>query len=102
MQNQAQPCGKLVGMSIGKLCEKCDGKCVTCDSLVNQQTKARICEECEAVTLKGRCILCHSPGFSDAFYCKECVIFENDRDGCPALASQAIAKRDIQFGRSAR
>ncbi|ONI29596.1 hypothetical protein PRUPE_1G203900 [Prunus persica] len=27
-------CRKQLGMAIGRLCEKCDGNCVICDSLV--------------------------------------------------------------------
>ena len=30
----------------GRLCEKCDGKCVICDSYVRPCTLVRICDEC--------------------------------------------------------
>jgi PHF5-like protein len=39
-------CHKQPGTTIGRLCEKCEGKCVMCDSLVRQTTAARICDEC--------------------------------------------------------
>jgi PHF5-like protein len=39
-------CRKQPGTTVGRLCEKCEGKCVMCDSLVRQTTLARICEEC--------------------------------------------------------
>ncbi len=32
--------------AIGRLCEKCDGKCVICDSYVRPCTLVRICDEC--------------------------------------------------------
>jgi hypothetical protein len=39
-------CRKQPGTTVGRLCDKCEGKCVMCDSLVRQTTLARICEEC--------------------------------------------------------
>ncbi|CEH13655.1 phf5-like protein [Ceraceosorus bombacis] len=39
-------CRKLPGIAIGRLCEKCDGKCPICDSYVRPATLVRICEEC--------------------------------------------------------
>ncbi len=32
--------------AIGRLCEKCDGKCVICDSYVRPHVLVRICDEC--------------------------------------------------------
>ena len=34
-------CRKQPGISIGRLCEKCDGRCVICDSHVNPCTLIR-------------------------------------------------------------
>jgi hypothetical protein len=39
-------CRKLPGIAIGRLCEKCEGKCVICDSLVRPHVLVRICDEC--------------------------------------------------------
>ena len=37
---------KLLGVAIGRLCDKCDGRCVICDSYVRPSTLVRICDEC--------------------------------------------------------
>lgn len=39
-------CRKQPGVAIGRLCDKCDGRCVICDSYVRPCTLVRICEEC--------------------------------------------------------
>lgn len=64
--------------AIGRLCEKCDGKCVICDSYVRPCTLVRICDECNYGSYQGRCVICGGPGVSDAYYCKECTIQEKD------------------------
>lgn len=65
-------------LAIGRLCEKCDGKCVICDSYVKPCTLVRICDECNYGSYQGRCVICGGPGVSDAYYCKECTIQEKD------------------------
>ena len=65
-------------LAIGRLCEKCDGKCVICDSYVRPCTLVRICDECNYGSYQGRCVICGGPGVSDAYYCKECTIQEKD------------------------
>ena len=35
-----------LGVAIGRLCDKCDGRCVICDSYVRPSTLVRICDEC--------------------------------------------------------
>ena len=65
-------------IAIGRLCEKCDGKCVICDSYVRPCTLVRICDECNYGSYQGRCVICGGPGVSDAYYCKECTIQEKD------------------------
>lgn len=62
-------CRKQPGIAIGRMCEKCDGKCPICDSYVRPQTLVRICDECNFGTYGGRCIICGSKGISDAYYC---------------------------------
>ncbi|CAK9290675.1 unnamed protein product [Gordionus sp. m RMFG-2023] len=76
-------CRKQPGVAIGRLCEKCDGKCVICDSYV------RPC----------RCVICGGPGISDAYYCKECTMQEKDRDGCPKIVNLGSAKTDLFYER---
>ena len=39
-------CRKLPGIAIGRLCERCDGRCVNCDSFVRPATLVRVCDEC--------------------------------------------------------
>uniref|UniRef100_A0A8C3SB70 PHD finger protein 5A n=1 Tax=Chelydra serpentina TaxID=8475 RepID=A0A8C3SB70_CHESE len=70
--------GLQVLEAIGRLCEKCDGKCVICDSYVRPCTLVRICDECNYGSYQGRCVICGGPGVSDAYYCKECTIQEKD------------------------
>lgn len=80
-------CIKWVFVAIGRLCEKCDGKCVICDSYVRPCTLVRICDECNYGSYQGRCVICGGPGVSDAYYCKECTIQEKDvRFNCKFLA----------------
>lgn len=77
-------CRKQPGVSIGKLCERCDGKCVICDSYVRPTTIVRVCDECNYGSYQGRCVICGAPGASEAYYCKECTQQEKDvrlRDG---------------------
>jgi PHD finger-like domain-containing protein 5A len=71
-------CRKQPGTSVGKLCERCEGKCVVCDSYVRPHTVVRLCAECDFGAFAGRCTICGGPGVSDAYYCKECVQQEKD------------------------
>ncbi|KAJ1854355.1 hypothetical protein LPJ73_002494 [Coemansia sp. RSA 2703] len=87
-------CRRLPGIAIGRLCEKCDGKCVICDSLVRPNKLVHICDECNYGNLLGRCIICNGKGISDAYYCKECVDLEKDRDGCPKIVNIGTARID--------
>jgi PHD finger-like domain-containing protein 5A len=78
-------CRKQPGVAVGRLCERCEGKCVVCDSLVRQTTAARVCDECNYGSFQGKCVICGGVGVSDAFYCHECTVLERDRDGCPKV-----------------
>ena len=71
-------CRKQPGISLGRLCEKCDGKCVICDSYVRPHVLVHICDECNYGSFEGRCIICGAPGISDAYYCRECTLQEKD------------------------
>ena len=97
-----KPCGKLPGVTIGRVCEKCDGKCVVCESFVNQHTKVRICEECKAPNGIGKCVFCGSTGVTDAYYCSECCLLERDRDGCPTILNLGDSKKDYHFDSKAK
>merc|ERR1712099_215552 len=92
-------CRKQPGVAIGRLCEKCDGKCVICDSYVRPCTLVRICDECNYGSYQGRCVICGGPGISDAYYCKECTIQEKDRDGCPKIVNLGSSKTDLFYER---
>jgi len=78
-------CRKQPGIAIGRLCEKCDGKCVVCDSYVRPATLVRICDECNYGSYAGRCVICGGIGISDAYYCKECTQQEKDVRPPPLL-----------------
>ncbi|KAL3518051.1 hypothetical protein ACH5RR_020640 [Cinchona calisaya] len=90
-------CRKQPGIAIGRLCEKCDGKCVICDSLVRPSTLVRVCDECNYGSFRGRCVVCGGVGISDAYYCKECTQQEKDRDGCPKIVNLGSAKTDLFY-----
>ncbi|CAN8067147.1 unnamed protein product [Agarophyton chilense] len=90
-------CRKQPGVITGKVCERCEGKCVICDSLVSQTTPARICDECNYGSFQGKCIVCGNQGVSDAYYCVECTILEKDRDGCPKIVNVGTAKIDLVY-----
>lgn len=90
-------CRKQPGIAVGRLCHKCDGKCVICDSFVNPDTLVRICDECNYGTFAGKCVVCGGNGIADAFYCRECVSLEKDRDGCPKIVNLGMAKMDQYY-----
>ncbi|KAF8018808.1 hypothetical protein BT93_H3644 [Corymbia citriodora subsp. variegata] len=46
-------CRKQPGIAIGHLCEKCDGKCVICDSYVRPCTLVRVRDECNHGSFQG-------------------------------------------------
>jgi len=94
-------CRKMPGIAIGRLCEKCDGKCVVCDSYVRPATLVRVCDECNYGSNQGRCVICNAVGVSDAYYCQGCVIQEKDRDGCPKIINLGSAKTDLFYHKKA-
>lgn len=51
-------CRKQAGISIGRLCDKCDGKCPVCDSYVRPTTLVRICDECSFGNYQNKCVVC--------------------------------------------
>jgi PHD finger-like domain-containing protein 5A len=88
-------CRKQPGVAIGKVCDRCDGKCVICDSYANMTSIVRICDDCNyGTTNLDKCILCSAKAENDAYYCRECVMLEKDRDGCPKVVNLGTAKKD--------
>lgn len=92
-------CRKQPGIALGRLCEKCDGKCVICDSFVNPATIVHICDECNYGSFEGKCVVCGGQGVTDAYYCKECVKTGKDRDGCPKIVNLGSTKTDLFYER---
>ncbi|KAF2763480.1 pre-mRNA-splicing factor ini1 [Pseudovirgaria hyperparasitica] len=90
-------CRKQTGISIGRLCDKCDGKCPVCDSYVRPTTLARICDECSFGNYQNKCVVCGGEGISDAFYCFECTRLEKDRDGCPKIINLGSSRTDLFY-----
>jgi PHD finger-like domain-containing protein 5A len=103
-------CRRQTGISIGRLCERDDGRCPVCDSYVRPTTQVRICDECAfgnyAGTLSlgntvtnnvGKCIICGGPGISDAYYCANCTRLEKDRDGCPKIINLGSSRTDLFY-----
>ena len=45
----------LRSLTVGRLCAKCDGHCVICDSYVRPATLVRICDECNYGEKTARC-----------------------------------------------
>lgn len=90
-------CRKQSGIAIGRLCDKCDGKCPVCDSYVRPTTLVRICDECSFGNYQNKCVVCGGEGISDAFYCFECTRLEKDRDGCPKIINLGSSRTDVCF-----
>ncbi|CAD0109861.1 unnamed protein product [Aureobasidium uvarum] len=110
-------CRKTAGIAIGRLCDKCDGKCPVCDSYVRPTTLVRICDECSFGNYQNKCVVCggevrtcflallsvghvadmSSQGISDAFYCFECTRLEKDRDGCPKIINLGSSRTDLFY-----
>jgi PHD finger-like domain-containing protein 5A len=81
-------CRKTTGIAVGRLCERCDGKCVICDSYVRPHTLVRLCNDCDFGSFQGRCTICGGVGVADAYYCKECVQQEKDVSALGAAGLQ--------------
>ncbi|ELR08923.1 hypothetical protein VC83_05844 [Pseudogymnoascus destructans] len=90
-------CRKQPGISLGRLCDKCDGKCPVCDAYVRPTTLVRICDECSFGNYQNKCVVCGGEGISDAFYCFECTRLEKDRDGCPKIINLGSSRTDLFF-----
>lgn len=89
-------CHKQPGIAVGRVCDKCDGKCPVCDSYVRPTTLVRICDECSFGNYMNKCVVCGGEGISDAFYCFECTRLEKDRDGCPKIINLGSSRTDVR------
>ncbi|UZP43901.1 hypothetical protein NXS19_011713 [Fusarium pseudograminearum] len=72
-------CRKQAGIAIGRLCDKCDGKCPVCDSYVRPTTLVRICDECSFGNYQNKCVVCA------------------DRDGCPKIINLGSSRTDLFY-----
>jgi PHD finger-like domain-containing protein 5A len=90
-------CRKQSGIGVGKLCANHDGTCVICDTQVRPAEMVRICDECNYGSTAGKCIICGYTGVADAYFCRECVLQERDRDGCPRVVNMGSARTDRYF-----
>ena len=75
-----------------------DGLCCVCNSFVNPDKVVHICDECNYGSHQGRCVICGNAGVTDAYYCRECVQLENDRNGCPKIGKNAYSSKTIATG----
>lgn len=93
-------CQKQQGVTVGKLCDKCDGKCVSCDSYVNLKTTAKICDNCKFGNYINSCLLCgYNNAINTAYFCNSCTLLEKDRDGCPKVINLSMSKKDYIFNK---
>ena len=92
-------CRRQTGASPGLLCERCDGRCVLCDSFVHPVRPVRICDDCAYGANATRCIICGHPGVAPASYCRECVALERDRDGCARVVNVGRQRTDAVYER---
>ena len=90
-------CRRQPGISIGRLCERDDGRCPICDSYVRPTTLVHICDECAFGAAAGKCIICGGQGISDAYYCANCTRLEKDRDGCPKIINLGSSRTDLFY-----
>ena len=70
-----------------------------CDSYVHPWAIVKVCDECNFGSFQGRWTICGGPGISDAYYCKEWVLLEKDRDGWPKIVNLGSAKTDLFYER---
>jgi PHD finger-like domain-containing protein 5A len=92
-------CRKQAGITVGRLCEKCEGRCCLCDSYVRPEALVRICDECGYGSNQGKCIICGGAGTADAYYCHSCTLQEKDRDGCPKIVNLGASRADLFYER---
>mmetsp|Transcript_19207 Transcript_19207/g.27036 ORF Transcript_19207/g.27036 Transcript_19207/m.27036 type:complete len:112 (-) Transcript_19207:2311-2646(-) len=95
-------CLKQPSQGIGRLCEKCEGKCPVCDTYVRPKLIIHLCNDCSFGDVSKRCIICGDLGISDAYYCSACVLLEKDRDGCPRVINIGSSRADTFYNRNSK
>jgi PHD finger-like domain-containing protein 5A len=86
INSESRTCSNIQGRNKGQLCRRCEGGCPSCGSFVGGTVEARICDNCFYELKEERCIKCLSRNITrTAYYCRECVSLEKDRDGCPRI-----------------
>ena len=94
-------CRKQPGIAIGRLCEKCDGKCVICDSLVRPHVLVHICDECNYGSFEVRFfyLILHIRLFSIAVHFVLCRVAASSVvlqvSQMPIIAGNAHCKRKM-------
>lgn len=68
-------CRKQPGIAIGRLCDKCDGKCPVCDSYVRPTTLVRICDECSFGNYQNKCVVCGGEVFFSPYPTPQIAVF---------------------------
>ena len=91
-------CRKQPGVSIGRVCEKCDGICCICHSFVNPSVPVQVCDACSS-SATPKCVICGSVATTEAFYCRECVQLGQDREGCPNAVNLGSTRTDWLYDR---
>lgn len=102
-------CGRQAGSAVGMLCDRCEARCVSCDSHVHLKCEARICDECAFNNAqRQRCIQCSrllvisgasGTNANPAYYCRQCVMLEKDRDGCPRILNLGSTRMDAAYSK---
>ena len=82
-------CRKQSGIAIGRLCDKCDGKCPVCDSYVRPTTLVRICDECSFGNYQNKCVVCGGEVSSGAQSLNEYHANASRAYRTPSIASSA-------------
>lgn len=97
-QNDHQICYNSVGPYEGKVCDRCDGKCVSCDSMNNLVYGVKVCDICHSAS-KYDCILCgaRNQAKNQSFYCYQCYMNEVHKDGCPRVTNTGINQLDKHY-----
>ena len=94
-----------------RLCDECnygsfEGRCTICGCGTPRHTRKRAVQQW-LIRLRSRVAIGtgvrgdSGKGVSDAYYCKECVMLEKDRDGCPKIINIGQARSDLFYARKA-
>jgi PHD finger-like domain-containing protein 5A len=92
-------CRKQPGIGTASVCPTHDGRCVACDSFVEKKLVAlvRICDDCSYGSFATRCVVCGGRGVNKAYFCKDCVALEKDREGCVKIINLGASRVDSHY-----